>query len=146
MTEWSGIPAIIEFQGPTVTLEGVNTVMAQQSFRYLKKMFQMIYKDKKQTVANFGIFNYLLEAKQLSGSTCTATTALEFSQLAQIDKALKVCTAATVISVMKKISKSDAPNKVKTNHLFANDIERATLCHLKYVSFNYFMNGLESQL
>lgn len=28
MTEWSGIPAIIEFHSPTVTYEGVNIVMA----------------------------------------------------------------------------------------------------------------------
>lgn len=44
---------------------------------------------------------------------------------------------------MTKMAQSEAPNKVKTNFLFANDINNAIHCHLKYVSFKYFMNGLE---
>lgn len=75
MTEWSGIPAIIDFHGPTVTYEGVNTVMAQQSFRFLKKMFKKISKEKSPTTVDFGIFNYLSEVSQFTGASCTAQSA-----------------------------------------------------------------------
>ena len=58
MTAWSGLPSIIAFIGPAVTYEGDNSVMAQQSFRYLKKMFKKIQDPKFK----MGIFNYLREA------------------------------------------------------------------------------------
>lgn len=35
---WSGLPYLIESYSPEVTYEGDNTVMAQQSFNYLRKM------------------------------------------------------------------------------------------------------------
>lgn len=37
---WSGIPEIIEDMNPTVTFEGDNTVMAQQSFNYIFKLMK----------------------------------------------------------------------------------------------------------
>ena len=45
---------------------------------------------------------------------------------------------------MKKIIKSEASTQEKTNFLFANEIIHASLCHLKYVAFKYFLVGLES--
>ena len=65
MTEWSGMPALIAFFGPCVTLEGDNSVMALQSFRFLKKVFKKITKELQQQKGSnkdFGIFNYIKEA------------------------------------------------------------------------------------
>lgn len=44
---------------------------------------------------------------------------------------------------MKKMEQSNAATKKKMNFLFANDISTAILSHLKYISFTYFMKGLE---
>ena len=101
MTEWSGIPAVISFLGPSVTYEGDNSVMAQQSFRYLKKVYKKIHgPNKKYEKQDFSVFNYLQDAKQLTQSKCPATSAEVFATLDQVDQALKVCTAATVSQVI----------------------------------------------
>lgn len=63
MTEWSGIPAAIAFLGPSVTYEGDNSVMAQQSFRYLKKVFKRINNPKENDQKDYSVLNYLREAK-----------------------------------------------------------------------------------
>lgn len=117
--------------------------MAQQSFRYLKKIFKRIYKpenDKK----DYTIFNYLREAKNLVGTQCPVTSAETFTCLHQVDQILKVCTAATVAEVMAKIAKNRVSSKEKTNFLYANEIINSSLCHMKYVAFQYFRTGLES--
>ena len=60
MTEWSGIPAVISFLGPSVTYEGDNSVMAQQSFRYLKKIYNKINSpNKKSKNEDYSVFKYL---------------------------------------------------------------------------------------
>ena len=43
---WSGIPALISDFSSSVTYEGDNTVMAQQSFRYLMKLYKKMRKGK----------------------------------------------------------------------------------------------------
>ena len=63
MTVWSGIPNIIDFFGPTVTYEGDNSVMAQQSFRFLKKMFKKIHSTSPDDKTDYDIFNYLKDVK-----------------------------------------------------------------------------------
>ena len=93
MTVWSGIPSIIDFFGPTITYEGDNSVMAQQSFRYLKKMFKKVQEAPNEK-ADFNIFNYLMKFKNLNQSQCSLTTAEEFCQLSNVDETLIVCTAA----------------------------------------------------
>ena len=44
---------------------------------------------------------------------------------------------------MMKNAKSRANSKEKTNFLFANEIINSSLCHIKYVAFQYFKTGLE---
>jgi len=39
-TAWSGIPLLIQDFAPAVSYEGDNTVLAQQSFRFLQKMYK----------------------------------------------------------------------------------------------------------
>jgi len=86
---WSGIPAIIELFSPTVTYEGDNTVMAQQSANFLLKharqaMDNQVYKTiktdsvppvhapvTKQTFKKLdGPFEYFYEIKELLGKKC----------------------------------------------------------------------------
>lgn len=149
MTEWSGIPALIAFLGPSVTYEGDNSVMAQQSFRFLKKMLKRIIKDSKEnpnSTTDFGIFNYLREASKVmqTSTQCSAKKPEDFQDLGLVDLTLKICTTAQVASATAKVAKSKASTKEKTNFLFANDIVTASLCHLKYVAFKFFLEGLET--
>lgn len=97
MTEWSGIPALIAFLGPSVTYEGDNSVMAQQSFRYLKKMFKRV-NDPEQATRDFSIFNYLREIKLKldANEKSSAQNPEYFLDVNNVDEALKVCTGATV--------------------------------------------------
>lgn len=46
-TAWSGLPTIITDFSSSVTYEGDNTVMAQQSFRYLQKLYKKARKNKE---------------------------------------------------------------------------------------------------
>ena len=39
-TAWSGLPNLLDEHSANVTLEGDNTVMAQQSFRFLMKLYK----------------------------------------------------------------------------------------------------------
>lgn len=143
MTEWSGIPAVIAFLGPSITYEGDNSVMAQQSFRYLKKVFKSISDPNENDQQDYSVLNYLREAKVLLQKKNEVNTVEAFANLEQVDQTLKVCTAATVAQVMQKLAKSKAPTKEKTNFLFANEIINTSLCHMKYVVFKYFQSGLE---
>ena len=87
-TAWSGLPQIILDHTPSVTYEGDNTVMAQQSARYLFKQVMNIKRGKK----SFGFHSYLNEAQHLlqSGLKSSASTPEEFISLRNIDEALKV--------------------------------------------------------
>lgn len=97
----------------------------------------------KPTPPNLSIFKYLQESKSLIGSQSNVKTAEEFTQLHNVDQTLKFCTTATVASLIAKMQKSTASNKEKTNYLFANEIINAALCHMKYVQFRFFLDGLE---
>lgn len=85
MTEWSGIPAAIGFLGPSVTYEGDNSVMAQQSFRYLKKVFKKMNNPKEKEFKDHSYLNYLRDVKSLLHTKCTATSEQDFTDLEQVD-------------------------------------------------------------
>lgn len=53
---WSFIPEVFDHQSPVPTYEGDNTVMAQQTFSYIKKKFKKI-KNNKPTYGWFKYFN-----------------------------------------------------------------------------------------
>lgn len=111
----------------------------------LKRINQDL-KNDSNSQKDFGIFNYLKEVNKLmmAGAKCGAKTAEDFTDIHQVDQTLKACTAATVAAATAKIAKSKASTKEKTNFLFANDIVNASLCHLKYVAFKFFLEGLET--
>ena len=64
---WSGLPYLISMYSPETTYEGDNSVMAQQSFNYLRKL---IKKSKNGVVKDLGFFNYFNEIKELSQIKC----------------------------------------------------------------------------
>lgn len=68
-------------------------------------MFKRVHqiKDKDAKTPDLSVFKYLLEVKNLTDSKSSAKTAEDFTQLHHVDQTLKVCTAATVASVMAKI-------------------------------------------
>lgn len=68
---WSSIPAMYDDLSPTVTLEGDNTVMAQQCFNYLQKQVGFVLKGKHEKV--LPIFKYLESIKHLDQFKCKAT-------------------------------------------------------------------------
>jgi acyl-CoA oxidase len=87
-TAWSGLPQIIVDCAPATTYEGDNTVMAQQSARYIFKQVSKVMKGEKCV----GVFGYLNEVLELikSDLKCSAKTPEEFVDLHKIDEALKV--------------------------------------------------------
>lgn len=64
---WSGFPLIVADYAPNTTYEGDNTVMAQQSARFLIKNLKKIEKGKKAT----GILEYLNSIPTLINKKCS---------------------------------------------------------------------------
>ena len=90
---WSGIPYLIDSYSPEVTYEGDNTVMAQQSFNYLKKLME---KAKKGIIKEKGYFEYLNEIQLLCGMKCAARDHVYFLSVENIHTALKVNLAVKI--------------------------------------------------
>uniref|UniRef100_A0A7S3CNB4 Acyl-CoA oxidase n=1 Tax=Strombidium rassoulzadegani TaxID=1082188 RepID=A0A7S3CNB4_9SPIT len=130
-TAWSGLPFLVEDFSPTVTFEGDNTVMAQQSCKYLIKLFKQVNKGKKVG----GLFTYLNELPSFKGLKSRAELAEEFTQPAQIDEALKVCSLSLIDTTLRKFLASGASEVEKTNYLFALDIVGMAQHHIKYLVF-----------
>lgn len=133
-TAWSGIPAIITDFSSAVTYEGDNTVMAQQSFRYLQKLYKKARKNKEVGKD----YQYLHEIDHLLLLKCKATKAEEFCKMEQVNEALEACTAAIVQNTIETILMSKATTKEITNHIYGLDIVTCSLVHLKYLMFKYF--------
>ena len=74
---WSGLPSIIETFSPVITFEGDNTVMAQQSARYLMKLYQKV-KQGETVSGPEGIFSYLNKLGSLESMKCKATNVEDF--------------------------------------------------------------------
>ena len=136
---WSGIPYLIADFSSAVTYEGDNTVMAQQSFRYLQKLYKKARMNKKVG----GIYEYLHNIDHLLSSKCGASRSEDFCAIEQVDEALQACTAATVQATMDTILMSKASRKEVTNHLHALEVVEASLCHLKYITFVIFRKNLQ---
>jgi acyl-CoA oxidase len=90
---WSGIPYLISLYSPEVTYEGDNSVMAQQSFNYLRKL---IKKSKNGTINDLGFFNYLNELKELTKLKCQGADYSYFLNVDNLHTALKVNLAVKI--------------------------------------------------
>lgn len=76
-TAWSGLPYLIDDFSPCVTYEGDNTVMAQQSSKYLMKLVKKVRSGKKLD----GVFSYLNELPTFRSLKCSASAADQFTSL-----------------------------------------------------------------
>lgn len=74
---WSSLPYLIDDFSPCVTYEGDNTVMAQQSARYLQKLHKKVKKGEKLT----GLFTYLNDLDKNLQLQCKATTPEHFANV-----------------------------------------------------------------
>lgn len=137
-TAWSGIPLLIQDFAPAVSYEGDNTVLAQQSFRYLQKLYKLARSNLKVAKE----FEYLTKIDQTLKLQCKATTPEEFCCVEQVSEALEACTAAVVHNTMQTILKSKASNKEILNHLYGNEIVTCSLTHLKYLMFSKFKENI----
>lgn len=96
---WSGIPYLISDFSSAVTYEGDNTVMAQQSFRYLQKLYKKARMNKRVE----GIYEYLHNIDHLLSMKCRASSSEDFCAIEQVDEALQACAAATVQATMDAV-------------------------------------------
>lgn len=101
----------------TVTLEGVNVIMFQQSSRYLIKQANKAAKGKECK----GMFAYLNNIDSLLKKKSNATQE-NFASLQHLEEIMQVNAAAQVRLVMTLLGESNAHEKVKQNELFADDV------------------------
>jgi acyl-CoA oxidase len=102
---WSGIPFLMEDYSPEITFEGDNTVMAQQSFNYLRKLIKKL---QKGPIKDQGYFEYLNEIKNLTTMKCNARDSHHFLILENVHTALKVNLAVQIARISEAIKANQA--------------------------------------
>jgi len=120
------------------TFEGDNTVLAQQSARFILKNIKNIHKGFKTT----GLFKYLNNVDSLLSTKCAAKTIEQMSDLNILQEALQVRSAYYANETFKKLNSSNASENEKTNNLFAVDIISMTRAHILYVTFKNFKDAI----
>jgi hypothetical protein len=96
-TAWSGIPAIIEAFNPCVTFEGDNTVMAQQSARFLQKMYKRVKNGEKLS----GVYDYMNAVNTVSLQKCQAQSVEDFCNIKLVEDALCNMSLFTIVSTLE---------------------------------------------
>jgi len=141
---WSAIPQIIEDTSPTVTYEGDNTVMAQQSFNFIIKQGKKAMQGKERKKQEFdGLFNYLNEMNELGSIRCKASAPEHFLTLDQINEALRISLTFKVKKILEKMKKLTVSKKDFVNSKAALDIVRASCEHIRYITFLIFMRKIQ---
>lgn len=69
---------------PATTYEGDNTVMAQQAFKYLQKLYKKVRKNEKVT----GIYSYLNNIEDLIKMKINTKSAEDFTNIEFLDQVL----------------------------------------------------------
>ena len=100
-----------------LTFEGDNTVMLQQSSRYLFKLVKKFGKGKKAESP----FEYINEIDNVLSPTfvCLGIKPDHFLDLNLLDEAMKVKIAFIIKNVYTDYTESKEPEKEKANDLFA---------------------------
>lgn len=105
--------------------------MAQQSSRYVLKQVKKARKGQQCT----GFFSYINRLDEICNSKSSAKTAEEFSHIDHLDQAMAVNAASQLRRTYDLLANSDAHEKIKQNDLYADEVQRLTQLHLKYVIF-----------
>jgi len=127
---WSGIPAIIEGFNPTVTFEGDNTVMLQQSAKYLMKLYKRAKNGEKLT----GMFEYINGVNDLSAKQCSDNSIEGFCDLDNIEKALRNISLYTIKTTIELLNASEENKTKQMNMIFALDVVKMATIHIKYIN------------
>lgn len=130
---WSGIPRIIEGTTATVTFDGDNTVMLQQSFNFLTKELKHVMEGQKSQ------FSYLNEINETLKKKCKVKN---FLDLDFIEEALKVQVSYGLKIVFEKMKNSTASQKDQVNSLFALDIVKVAEDHFRFITFVEFKKAI----
>lgn len=103
-SSWSGFTQLIGDYSPQPTFEGDNTVMTQQSARYIMKTMKNIHKGFKAT----GLFKYLNNIDNLCSAKCAALNADQLRDMDLLRQALQIRAAYKIRNTFKKIAASTA--------------------------------------
>ena len=127
---------MIEDYSPNVTFEGDNTVMAQQSCKFLLKMQKKISENPGSQFDP--CFNYIKEANTVTKKKCRAKLMEDFLNLDVIEEALKVRILVKLNYIVKKRDESTLSKNEFMNSVYAEDIVRLSEEHIKFITFQFF--------
>lgn len=115
--------------------------MAQQSSNYLFKLAEKVfYKGHKAD----GVFDYINEVDALLTEKCSAVDYTHFLDVKNVEKALKVNLAYKLKNLMQLRKESKASKKDFTNSLYALEIVKLSQSHIRYIAFQFFKRGIET--
>ena len=88
------------------------------------------------------MYSYVGEIDQLLKLKCNSKTAEEFCQTDVITEALKVCSAYLLDDVMNLIKSSNESKQKIENQTLALHIERSSLAHIRYITYQIMLKSL----
>lgn len=89
-------------------------------------------------------FNYLNKVNELSKRVCSAKNYTDFFDINLLEEVLQAKTIQLILTCMKLLESSNAPDKTKENELFNMEIQSMTKAHFKLVCFTLFRQHYES--
>lgn len=116
-TKWAAFAEHHNFYSPMQTFEGDNTVMLQQSSRYLFKLIKKHQKGKKVESP----FEYIAEIDSVLSDkfVCLGSSREHFLNLKHLDEAFKVKACYMIKQVFTAYTESKEPEKERANEIFA---------------------------
>lgn len=127
----SGLVTGFTDHAPLATFEGVNTLMSQQSARFLFKQVKKTKRGKK--CKNY--FEYINNLTELISSKSAAKSVEEFQSLDFLEHTLKVRSAFFIKMTSDLLDESKEKDVVKQNELFAPEVQKMAKYHLIYIMF-----------
>lgn len=87
-----------------------------------------------------GYFAYINQIENSLSKKCQATTPKDFTNLNQVEEALKVCSSYLIHSTTKRMGESSASKISKTNQIFGLDVVTMAQLHIKFILFKLMKN------
>jgi acyl-CoA oxidase len=113
-----------------VTYEGDNTMLLQQSAKYIMKLYKKVKGGERVT----DMFEYINDLPNIHTLKSQANSIEDFCQLSHIETNLKAISLLYIEQTMTKFNESQAPKKQKINMLFATNIVKMALIHIKLIN------------
>lgn len=119
--------------------------MAQQSTNFLFKQAKKALQGKNRTKFD-DVFAYLSQMKELLSLKCQASQPSDFLNLDLIEEALKVNISQKISQILKhsKENSDKVSRKDFINSKYSLDIVKASHAHIRYVTYWFFKNKVES--